>query len=129
MKLYSSLKTKKNRDKDCKIVRRKGRIFVIFIIPFFLSTVKHAFYMPDGKDREKSLIHCDLARHQARSHGCPGFCLVSRLFKRIPKGFGKKPRFSVLFAFTRRNKRDRLKRGACQSFIEQPAPLNIPSFP
>ena len=29
MKLYSSLKTKKNRDKDCKIVRRKGRIFVI----------------------------------------------------------------------------------------------------
>lgn len=29
MKLYSSLKSKKVRDKDCKIVRRKGRIFVI----------------------------------------------------------------------------------------------------
>lgn len=29
MKLFSSLKSKKNRDKDCKIVRRKGRIFII----------------------------------------------------------------------------------------------------
>ena len=29
MKVRSSLKSVKNRDKDCKIVRRKGRIFVI----------------------------------------------------------------------------------------------------
>ncbi len=29
MKFFSSLKSKKNRDKDCKIVRRKGRVFVI----------------------------------------------------------------------------------------------------
>ena len=29
MKVRSSLKTAKNRDKDCKIVRRKGRIYVI----------------------------------------------------------------------------------------------------
>ena len=29
MKCYSSLKSKKERDKDCKIVRRKGRVYVI----------------------------------------------------------------------------------------------------
>ena len=29
MKVRSSLKSVKNRDKDCKIVRRKGRIYVI----------------------------------------------------------------------------------------------------
>ena len=29
MKVRCSLKSAKNRDKDCKIVRRKGRIFVI----------------------------------------------------------------------------------------------------
>ena len=29
MKVYSSLKSKKVRDKDCKIVRRKGRVYVI----------------------------------------------------------------------------------------------------
>ena len=29
MKVASSLKTLKNRSKDCKIVRRKGRVFVI----------------------------------------------------------------------------------------------------
>lgn len=29
MKVYSSLKTKKIRDKDCKVVRRKGRVYVI----------------------------------------------------------------------------------------------------
>ena len=29
MKIYSSLKSKKVRDKDCKIVRRKGRVYVI----------------------------------------------------------------------------------------------------
>ena len=29
MKIKSSLKTAKTRDKDCKLVRRKGRIYVI----------------------------------------------------------------------------------------------------
>ena len=29
MKIYDSLKSAKNRDKNCKIVRRKGRLFVI----------------------------------------------------------------------------------------------------
>jgi len=29
MKVRCSLKSVKNRDKDCKIVRRKGRIYVI----------------------------------------------------------------------------------------------------
>jgi len=29
MKVRCSLKTAKNRDKDCKLVRRKGRIYVI----------------------------------------------------------------------------------------------------
>lgn len=29
MKVYSSLKSKKVRSADCKIVRRKGRIYVI----------------------------------------------------------------------------------------------------
>lgn len=29
MKIRSSLKSLKNRHKDCRIVRRKGRIFVI----------------------------------------------------------------------------------------------------
>lgn len=29
MKSFSSLKSKKERDKDCKIVRRKGRLYVI----------------------------------------------------------------------------------------------------
>ncbi|MDC0348854.1 type B 50S ribosomal protein L36 [Alphaproteobacteria bacterium] len=29
MKVVSSLKTLKNRDKNCRVVRRKGRIYVI----------------------------------------------------------------------------------------------------
>jgi large subunit ribosomal protein L36 len=29
MKVLSSLKSAKKRDKDCKIVRRRGRVFVI----------------------------------------------------------------------------------------------------
>ncbi len=29
MKVASSLKTLKNRDKNCRIVRRRGRLFVI----------------------------------------------------------------------------------------------------
>jgi large subunit ribosomal protein L36 len=29
MKVRSSLKTLKNRDRDCKLVRRRGRIYVI----------------------------------------------------------------------------------------------------
>ena len=29
MKVRCSLKSAKNRDKDCKLVRRKGRIYVI----------------------------------------------------------------------------------------------------
>ena len=29
MKVLCSLKSAKNRDKDCKLVRRKGRIYVI----------------------------------------------------------------------------------------------------
>ena len=29
MKVYSSLKSKKVRDKDCIVVRRKGRVYVI----------------------------------------------------------------------------------------------------
>ena len=29
MKVLSSLKSAKNRDKNCKLVRRKGRIYVI----------------------------------------------------------------------------------------------------
>ena len=29
MKIYNSLKSAKNRDKNCKVVRRKGRLFVI----------------------------------------------------------------------------------------------------
>ncbi len=29
MKVRNSLKTLKKRDKDCKIVRRRGRVFVI----------------------------------------------------------------------------------------------------
>lgn len=29
MKCYSSLKSKKTRDKDCKLVRRKGHVYVI----------------------------------------------------------------------------------------------------
>jgi large subunit ribosomal protein L36 len=29
MKVVSSLKTLKNRDKDCRLVRRKGRVYVI----------------------------------------------------------------------------------------------------
>lgn len=29
MKIYNSLKSARNRDKNCKIVRRKGRLYVI----------------------------------------------------------------------------------------------------
>ena len=29
MKCFSSLKSKQERDKDCKVVRRKGRVYVI----------------------------------------------------------------------------------------------------
>jgi large subunit ribosomal protein L36 len=29
MKIYNSLKSAKKRDKNCKIVRRKGRLYVI----------------------------------------------------------------------------------------------------
>lgn len=29
MKVRSSIKSLKNRDKDCKVVRRKGRVYVI----------------------------------------------------------------------------------------------------
>jgi large subunit ribosomal protein L36 len=29
MKIVNSLKTLKNRDKDCRIVRRKGRVYII----------------------------------------------------------------------------------------------------
>lgn len=29
MKIYNSIKTAKKRDKDCKVVRRKGRLYVI----------------------------------------------------------------------------------------------------
>lgn len=29
MKVVNSLKTVKNRDKDCRVVRRKGRVYVI----------------------------------------------------------------------------------------------------
>jgi len=29
MKKYSSLKSAKNRDKNCKLVRRKGKLYVI----------------------------------------------------------------------------------------------------
>ncbi len=29
MKVYSSLKSKKERDKNCKLVRRKGRVYII----------------------------------------------------------------------------------------------------
>jgi large subunit ribosomal protein L36 len=29
MKVFNSLRAAKNRHKDCKIVRRKGRVFVI----------------------------------------------------------------------------------------------------
>ena len=29
MKVLSSLKSAKNRDKNCKLVRRKGRVYVI----------------------------------------------------------------------------------------------------
>ena len=29
MKCFSSLKSKKERDKDCKVVRRKGRVYVM----------------------------------------------------------------------------------------------------
>ncbi len=29
MKVVSSLKTLKNRDKDCQLVRRRGRVYVI----------------------------------------------------------------------------------------------------
>ncbi len=29
MKIANSLKTLRNRDKDCKLVRRKGRVYVI----------------------------------------------------------------------------------------------------
>ncbi len=29
MKVRNSIKTLKNRDKDCKIVRRRGRLYVI----------------------------------------------------------------------------------------------------
>ena len=29
MKVVNSLKTIKNRDKDCRIIRRKGRVYVI----------------------------------------------------------------------------------------------------
>ncbi len=29
MKITNSLKTLKNRDKDCRVVRRKGRLYVI----------------------------------------------------------------------------------------------------
>jgi large subunit ribosomal protein L36 len=29
MKVVNSLKTVKNRDKNCRVVRRKGRVFVI----------------------------------------------------------------------------------------------------
>lgn len=29
MKIYNSLKSAKTRDKNCKVVRRKGRLFVI----------------------------------------------------------------------------------------------------
>lgn len=29
MKVRSSLKTAKKRDKDCRVIRRKGRIYVI----------------------------------------------------------------------------------------------------
>lgn len=29
MKIYSSLKSKRLRDKDCQLVKRKGRIYII----------------------------------------------------------------------------------------------------
>ena len=29
MKVRNSIKTLKNRDKDCKVVRRRGRVYVI----------------------------------------------------------------------------------------------------
>jgi len=29
MKVVNSLKTIKNRDKDCRVIRRKGRVYVI----------------------------------------------------------------------------------------------------
>ena len=29
MKILSSLKSAKNRDKDCQLIRRKGRIYII----------------------------------------------------------------------------------------------------
>ena len=29
MKVRNSLKTAKNRDKDCRMVRRKGRVYII----------------------------------------------------------------------------------------------------
>lgn len=29
MKIVNSLKTLKNRDKDCRVIRRKGRVYVI----------------------------------------------------------------------------------------------------
>ena len=29
MKIYSSLKSKKIRDNDCQVVKRKGRIYII----------------------------------------------------------------------------------------------------
>jgi len=29
MKVVNSLKTVKNRDKNCRVIRRKGRVFVI----------------------------------------------------------------------------------------------------
>ncbi|MBP7710714.1 MAG: type B 50S ribosomal protein L36 [Rickettsiales bacterium] len=29
MKIYNSLKSAKKRDKNCKVVRRKGRLYVI----------------------------------------------------------------------------------------------------
>lgn len=29
MKVVSSLKTIKNRDKDCRLIRRRGRIYII----------------------------------------------------------------------------------------------------
>lgn len=67
----------------------KGRIFVIFIIPFFLSTVKHAFYMPDGKDREKSLIHCDLAAIRPAVTDAPVFALYRVFSKEYQKALEK----------------------------------------
>ena len=46
MKVRSSLKSAKNRDKNCKIVRRRGRIYVIIINIMILLERFKFFYSP-----------------------------------------------------------------------------------